>query len=160
MWNHKWGNNSTAARLIVMVIYWLMLGAEYIMHSVLVFTAGGRPQERSAQEDIHKFSLFIFTYCIHKKSTREGNVSRIPSDKIKGLRWQPSLPSSVLRAPQHRCCSSSLGCSRQLQGPDLHYWDRALTAQTPCSPYPNRLGQARQYTLAQLPVYCMQTACS
>lgn len=90
---------------------------------------------------------YLFLHIVYTKSQLgEGNVPRIPSDKMQGFRWQPSLPSSVLWAPQHRCCGgSSLGCTRQLQGPDLHYRDRALTAQPPCCPYPNRHTD-RQYT--------------
>lgn len=47
-------------------------------------------------------------------------------------------PTSEHHGPPHSCSSSSpLGGSRQLQGPDLHYRDRPLTAQPLRRPYPS-----------------------
>lgn len=68
----------------------------------------------------------------------------------------PAL-SSELHGPPHGACSSSPGCSGQLQGPDLHYRDRPLTAQPPCRPNPDR-HMARQNTLEQTPSLSTQCA--
>lgn len=144
-------------------LWWLFIGSCWVQNILCTQSwysprVVGHENGTLSKPFVSFYYLFLHTVYT-KNQLGKGTCPEYQAIRWQGFRWQPSLPSSVLGAPQHRWCSSSLGCSRQLQGSDLHYWDRTLTAHPPCRPYPNR-HMARQYTLANLVVYCMQTACS
>ncbi len=99
------------------------------------------------------FTLYIlYTKIINWRKKSASNTKRWGAENDDNT--PPHTHSSVLKAPQAPTplLQPSLWCSGQLQGPDLHYWDRALTARPPCHPHPSR-HTARQYTLAHLPLF-------
>lgn len=158
IWNHKWGNNSTAASLIVMVIYW-QLSPPCWLQEILCTQSWYSPRvvghkNRTLCKPFGSF-YYLFLHGIYKNNkVQKGTWPEYQEMRRRGSDDNaPSPPlSPELSRPQHRRCSSSPGCSRRLRGLDLHYRDRALTARPPRRPYPNR-HTARQYTLAHLLVY-------